>query len=78
MLTWGLWLTTEIFIENPETLEEVRAMSLLKGQSINEKLHNRKIELRQEGRTNVMNTIETLENQGKTPNEIITTIKTTF
>ena len=78
MLTWGLWLTTEIFIENPETLEKVRSMSLLKGQSINEKLHNRKIELRQEGRTNVMNTIETLENQGKTPNEIITTIKTTF
>ena len=57
-------------------------MSKLKGQSINEKLHNREVELRQEGRQeeriNVMNTIETLENQGKTPNEIITTLKTTF
>ena len=82
MLTWGLWLTTEIFIENPETLEKVRSMSLLKGQSINEKLHNREIELRHEGRqeerTNMKNTIKTLENQGKTPDEIITTLKTTF
>ena len=78
MLTWGLWLTTEIFIENPETLEKVRSMSLLKGESINEKLHNREVELRQEERTNIINTIETLENQGKTPNEIITTLKTTF
>ena len=57
-------------------------MSKLKGQSINEKLHNREIELRQEGRqeerTNMKNTIKTLENQGKTPDEIITTLKTTF
>ena len=57
-------------------------MSKLKGQSINEKLHNREVELRQEGRQeeriNVMNTIETLENQGKTPNEIITTLKNKF
>ena len=49
ILTWGLWLTTEIFIKNPETLEKVRTMSILKGESINEKLHNREIELRQEG-----------------------------
>ena len=53
-------------------------MSKLKGQSINEKLHNREIELRQEERTNMKNTIKTLENQGKTPDEIITTLKTTF
>ena len=61
-------------------------MSKLKGQSINEKLHNREIELRHEGRqegrqevkTNMKNTIKTLENQGKTPDEIITTLKTTF
>ena len=57
-------------------------MSKLKGQSINEKLHNRETELRQEGRqeerTNMKNTIKTLENQGKTPDEIITTLKTTF
>ena len=53
-------------------------MSKLKGQSINEKLHKREIELKQEERTNIINTIETLENQGKTPNEIITTLKNKF
>ena len=90
ILTWGLWLTTEIFIKNPETLEKVRTMSILKGQSINEKLHNREIELRQEGikegkqegiqeeKTNIKNTIKTLENEGKTSDEILKTLKTTF
>ena len=82
ILTWGLWLTTEIFIKNPETLEKVRTMSTLKGQSINEKLHNREIELRQEGKqeekTNMKNTIKTLENEGKTSDEILKTLKTTF
>lgn len=53
-------------------------MSTLKGQSINEKLHNREIELRQEGRTNMKNTIKTLENEGKTSDEILKTLKTTF
>ena len=57
-------------------------MSKLKGQSINEKLHNREKELRQkgrqEGRTNIINTIKNLENQGKTPDEIITTLKNKF
>ena len=65
-------------------------MSTLKGQSINEKLHNRKIELRQEGiqkgkqegkqeeKTNMKNTIKTLENEGKTSDEILKTLKTTF
>ena len=86
ILTWGLWLTTEIFIKNPETLEKVRTMSTLKGQSINEKLHNREIELRQNGKqegiqeekTNMKNTIKTLENEGKTSDEILKTLKTTF
>mgnify|MGYP000175276121 CR=1 FL=1 len=86
ILTWGLWLTTEIFIKNPETLEKVRTMSTLKGQSINEKLHNREIELRQKGKqegiqeekTNMKNTIKTLENEGKTSDEILKTLKTTF
>lgn len=82
ILTWGLWLTTEIFIKNPETLEKMRTMSTLKGQSINEKLHNREIELRQEGKqeekTNMKNTIKTLENEGKTSDEILKTLKTTF
>ena len=82
ILTWGLWLTTEIFIKNPETLEKVITMSTLKGQSINEKLHNREIELRQEGKqeekTNMKNTIKTLENEGKTSDEILKTLKTTF
>ncbi len=65
-------------------------MSILKGQSINEKLHNREIELRQEGikegkqegiqeeKTNMKNTIKTLENEGKTSDEILKTLKTTF
>jgi len=65
-------------------------MSILKGQSINEKLHNREIELRQEGiregkqegikeeKTNMKNTIKTLENKGKTSDEILKTLKTTF
>ena len=61
-------------------------MSTLKGQSINEKLHNREIELRQEGKqkgkqeekTNIKNTIKTLENEGKTSDEILKTLKTTF
>ena len=57
-------------------------MSTLKGQSINEKLHNREIELRQEGeqeeKTNMKNTIKTLENEGKTSDEILKTLKTTF
>lgn len=57
-------------------------MSTLKGQSINEKLHNREIELRQEGIqegiTNMKNTIKTLENEGKTSDEILKTLKTTF
>ena len=35
-------------------------------------------EVREEARTNVMNAIETLENQGKRPDEIITTLKTMF
>ena len=105
ILTWGLWLTTEIFIKNPETLEKVRTMSTLKGQSINEKLHNREIELRQEGiqkgkqegkqeeKTNPkkvkdtkykeylaqkLKTVKTLENEGKTSDEILKTLKTTF
>ena len=98
MLTWGLWLTTEIFIKNPKTLEKVRSMSKLKGESINEKLHNRETELREEGReegrkegikkgikegreegkTTIMNAIKTLEKEGKTAKEILTTLKTTF
>lgn len=65
-------------------------MSTLKGQSINEKLHNREIELKQEGiqkgkqegkqeeKTNMKNTIKTLENEGKTSDEILKTLKTTF
>ena len=69
-------------------------MSILKGESINEKLHNREIELRQEGikegikegiqegiqeeKTNMKNTIKTLENEGKTSDEILKTLKTTF
>lgn len=57
-------------------------MSTLKGQSINEKLHNREIELRQEGKQeekiNMKNTIKTLENEGKTSDEILKTLKTTF
>ena len=73
-------------------------MSILKGESINEKLHNREIELRQEGKqegikegikegkqegiqeekTNMKNTIKTLENKGKTSDEILKTLKTTF
>ena len=65
-------------------------MSILKGQSINKKLHNREIELRQEGiregkqegikeeKTNMKNTIKTLENEGKTSDEILKTLKTTF
>lgn len=57
-------------------------MSTLKGQSINEKLHNREIELRQEEKqeekTNMKNTIKTLENEGKTSDEILKTLKTTF
>lgn len=61
-------------------------MSTLKGQSINEKLHNREIELRQEGKqkgkqeekTNMKNTIKTLENERKTSDEILKTLKTTF
>lgn len=61
-------------------------MSTLKWQSINEKLHNREIELRQEGKqkgkqeekTNMKNTIKTLENEGKTSDEILKTLKTTF
>lgn len=48
-------------------------MSKLKGQSINEKLHNREMELRKEGKTNMMNTIKTLEKEGKTAKEILTT-----
>ena len=84
--------------KNPETLEKVRTMSILKGESINEKLHNREIELRQEGKqegikegikegkqegiqeekTNMKNTIKTLENEGKTSDEILKTLKTTF
>lgn len=82
----GTLATTEIFIKNSETLEKVRTMSTLKGQSINEKLHNREIELRQEGiqkgkqeeKTNMKNTIKTLENEGKTSDEILKTLKTTF
>ncbi|WP_019268819.1 hypothetical protein [Methanobrevibacter smithii] len=65
-------------------------MSILKGESINEKLHNREMELRQEGikegiqegiqeeKTNMKNTIKTLENEGKTSDEILKTLKTTF
>ena len=65
-------------------------MSTLKGQSINEKLHNREIELRQEGIhkgkqegkqeeiTNMNNTIKTLEIEGITSDEILNTLKTTF
>ena len=57
-------------------------MSTLKGQSINEKLHNREIDLRlevkQEEKTNMKNTIKTLENEGKTSDEILKTLKTTF
>nr|WP_019267164.1 hypothetical protein [Methanobrevibacter smithii] len=65
-------------------------MSILKGESINEKLHNREIELKQEGikegkqegiqeeKTNMKNTIKTLENKGKTSDEILKTLKTTF
>ena len=65
-------------------------MSTLKWQSINEKLHNREIELRQKGikkgkqegkqeeKTNMKNTIKTLENEGKTSDEILKTLKTTF
>ena len=81
-------------------------MSILKGESINEKLHNREVELRQEGKqegikegkqegikegikegkqegiqeekTNMKNTIKTLENEGKTSDEILKTLKTTF
>ena len=57
-------------------------MSTLKGQSINEKLHNREIELRQEGKqeekTTIKNPRKTLQNQGKTSDEILKTLKTTF
>ena len=80
--------------KNLKPLEKVRTMSILKGESINEKLHNREIELRQEGikegikegkqegiqeeKTNMKNTIKTLENEGKTSDEILKTLKTTF
>jgi predicted transposase YdaD len=65
-------------------------MSNLKGQSINEKLHNREIELREEGREEgikegikegrikVINTIKTLEKEGKTPEEIMSKLKQLF
>ncbi len=57
-------------------------MSNLKGQSINEKLHNREIELieegMKEGRMKVINTIKTLEKEGKTPEEIISKLKQLF
>ena len=86
-----LWLTTKkILKKNLKPLEKVRTMSILKGESINEKLHNREIELKQEGikegkqegiqeeKTNMKNTIKTLENKGKTSDEILKTLKTTF
>ncbi len=57
-------------------------MSNLKGQSINEKLHNREKELIEEGikegRMKVINTIKTLEKEGKTPEEIISKLKQLF
>ena len=57
-------------------------MSNLKGQSINEKLHNREIELieegMKEGRMKVINTIKTLEKEGKPPEEIISKLKQLF
>ena len=57
-------------------------MTLVNGSNIYEILHKKEYECREEGRqegeTNVMNAIESLENQGKTPDEIITTLKTTF
>ncbi len=57
-------------------------MSNLKGQSINEKLHNREIELieegMKEGRMKVINTIKTLEKEGKTPEEIMSKLKQLF
>ena len=69
-------------------------MTLLNGSSIYEILHKKECEIeekvrgelreelrdevREEARTNVMNAIETLENQGKRPDEIITTLKTMF
>ena len=57
-------------------------MSNLKGQSINEKLHNREKELIEEGikegRMKVINTIKTLEKEGKTPEEIMSKLKQLF
>ena len=57
-------------------------MSNLKGQSINEKLHNREIEIieegKEEGRMKVINTIKTLEKEGKTPEEIMSKLKQLF
>ena len=47
-LFWGLWLTTEIFIPDEKKLEKVRTMTLLNGKNINEILHKKEYEIREE------------------------------
>lgn len=75
MLFFGLWMTTEIFIENSETLEKVRNMSILNGKSINEKLREMKYELGKAERKKLLDEIKTLENEGKTLEEIMRHLK---
>lgn len=54
ILFWGLWLTSEIFIEDEDEREKVRTMTLINGSSINEILHKKEYELtykvKEEGR----------------------------
>lgn len=70
MLFFGLWMTTEIFIEDSKTLEEVRTMKILDGKSINEKLSEIEYEFRKAERKEITNKIKTLENEGRTLEEI--------
>ncbi|WP_299524073.1 hypothetical protein [uncultured Methanobrevibacter sp.] len=49
ILFWGLWLTTEIFIQNKNTQEKVKTMTLINESSINEILLKKESKLIQEG-----------------------------